>query len=350
MTVFDRYGVQLRQAVRVVVGSVSAYAAYRLLQLPQGYWAVFTVIIVLQGSIASTFGAALDRLIGTVAGALVGGVATLAIQHGDLAIGLALTLVLATTAFAAAIRPQLKVAPVTAAILLLTQPPGVHIATFVVHRIVEIGLGGLIGVATSVLVFPARSGPVVRARAAAVLHRIQRMLELLAVSLTEGQSPALADEHPPLRRALVAVESAAVDAEREHASGLGFGTAPPTITRALWRIRNDLVLVARAIDVPLPDVAATIIAQPAAAFLRAEAHYAQSCASLLLGDSDGTPREQETAYQAFEAAFAGLRSAGVIRTLAFAEAGRVFGLAFAIEVLHRDLAELCDRVSQSGKH
>jgi hypothetical protein len=39
---------------------------------------------------------------------------------------------------------------------------------------------------------------------------------------------------------------------------------------------------------------------------------------------------------------------GLIRSLDFAEAGRVFGLAFAIEVLHRDLTDFGDRLGKDA--
>jgi hypothetical protein len=64
---------------------------------------------------------------------------------------------------AAAIRPQLRVAPVTAAIVLLTDPAGAPVEQFVLDRIIEIGLGGLIGVLAMVLIFPARSHTCCRA-------------------------------------------------------------------------------------------------------------------------------------------------------------------------------------------
>ncbi|QJU57919.1 FUSC family protein [Sphingomonas sp. AP4-R1] len=342
----DRYGSQLRQAARVLIGCALTYTAYRMLHLAQGYWAVFTVIIVLQGSIATTLGAALDRLFGTIAGALIGGIATVAIQHGDVTIGVALVVVVGITAFAAAVRPQLKVAPVTAAILLLTQPQGMPVLHFVIDRIVEIALGGLIGVAVSVLVFPARSQPLVIARAAAVLEQMQRILGVLAAAVGDTGTPALAGEHGPLRAALGAVEQAARDAERERASGLAYGAPPPVIARALWRIRNDLILVARAIDLPLPAPAAHLIAAPATALLAAEAEYAGRCATALRAGTAAATGDEQPLYQAFEEAFGSLRQSGLIRTMDFADAGRVFGLAFAIEILHRDLADLGGRLGQ----
>jgi uncharacterized membrane protein YccC len=348
MNIARRYGSQLRQTARVLIGSMLAYIAYRLLHLPQGYWAVFTVIIVLQGSIASTLGAALDRLVGTIAGALIGGAATIAIQHGDVTTGLALTIVVGLTAFAAAVRPQLKVAPVTAAILLLTQPQGAHIASYVVDRILEIALGGFIGVAVSVLVFPARSQPLVLARAGAVLEQMQHILGVLARSAAGRIPIALADEHSALRAALGALEQAATDAERERAAGLAFGAPTPALSRALWRIRNDLILVARALDVPLPAAAAAIIAGPAAALLDAEGDYALRCADALRRGTAAPHDDKEGHYRTFEAAFSGLRQSGIIRSLEFADAGRVFGLAFAIEVLRRDLADLGARLGPTG--
>ncbi|PZU10967.1 MAG: FUSC family protein [Sphingomonas sp.] len=336
----------LRQAARVLIGSLLAYAAYRFLRLPQGYWAVFTVIIVLQGSIASTLGAASDRLIGTIAGALIGGLAIFGIQEGDVTVGVALALVIGVTAFAAARRPQLKVAPVTAAILLLTRPEGADIGRFVIDRILEIALGGLIGVATSILVFPARSRPLVIARAADTIEQMRRILQTLATALESGKAPAFGNEHATLRAALNGVEQAASDAERERSSGLAYGAATPVISRALWRVRNDLVLVGRAVDVPLPPGTGETIALPAANLLRAEAAYAGRCAAALRGGGIAEHGAEEEEYRNFEATFASLRQTALIGSLDFAAAGRVFGLAFAIEVLHRDLADLGDRLGK----
>jgi hypothetical protein len=59
--------------------------------------------------------------------------------HTTLGVGIALVLVTCATVWAAAIRPQLRVAPVTAAIVLLTDPAGAPVEQFVLDRIIEIG-------------------------------------------------------------------------------------------------------------------------------------------------------------------------------------------------------------------
>ena len=95
---------------------------------------------------------------------------------------------------------------------------------------------------------------------------------------------------------------------------------------------------------PLPQAASELVAAPAAAFLRAEAAYAEQCVASVRNGVEAPRSEAEDHYHAFEAAFISLRQAGHIRSLDFADAGRVFGLAFAIEVFHRDFVELGDRL------
>src|SRR3954469_864313 len=63
---------ELRHAVRVSAAVVAAYALATLLRLPQGYWAVFTAVIIVQGSLGATITASIERFMGTVVGALVG--------------------------------------------------------------------------------------------------------------------------------------------------------------------------------------------------------------------------------------------------------------------------------------
>jgi hypothetical protein len=176
---------------------------------------------------------------------------------------------------------------------------------------------------------------------------MQRLLDMLADSLERAEPPPIDHEHLTLRNRLAAVELAASDAERERASGLAFGMAPPMIGRALWRVRNDIILVVRAMDPPLPIAVAAQIVGPAVASLRAEGVYAGECAAALRTGEEA-PRLGDDQYLAFQTSFGGLRQMGLIRSLDFAEAGRVFGLAFAIEVLHRDLTDFGDRLGKDA--
>jgi hypothetical protein len=343
---WTRRAPELRQTLRVAVATAAAFVAYKLLDLQQGYWAIFTVLIVMQGSIGGTLGAATERMIGTLLGAILGGVATAFHDGTSFNLGIWLVVVTSLGVWGAAVRPQFKVAPVTAAIMLLSAPPGVSVHTFVLDRIIEIALGGAIGVLATVFIFPARSRGVVITRSVAVLQRIQNLLLSEAGAIERGEALPPSNEHPNLREALTSVEQAMKDADRERASRLATHAIPPSIPRTLWRIRNDLVHVGSVLNKPLPEAIISSLAPAAANLLRAEAAFVGHCAT---GLNDGTAvtRDNVSAvYLAFTEAFDKLRQAGITRTLDFDAAGRVFGLAFTLERLHRDLGDLADRINE----
>ena len=341
-----RRGPELRQTLRVTIATGVAYVAFRLLDLQQGYWAVFTVLIVMQGSIGGTLGAATERMIGTLAGAVFGGLAAAFHSNTSVGVGIALVLVTFVTIWSAAVRPQLRVAPVTAAIMLLTEPAGAPVGEFVIDRIIEIGLGGLIGVLATVLIFPARSHAVVVARSVAVLTRITRLLVSEADALDRGEALIPSNEHPALRQALMAVEQAMKDAERERASRLADHRIPSAVPRTLWRVRNDLVAIGSALREPLPAPIAGTLAPAAAKLLRAEAELTERCAAALNAVTVVSRNDVAAAHLAFTETFSGLRQSGEMRALDFNAVGRTFGLAFTLDSLHRDLTDLADRIDE----
>ena len=339
-------GPELRQAVRVMAAVAAAFASYELLHLPQGYWAVFTVVIVMQGSLGGTLGAATDRMFGTVLGAAVGGAAAALRPRTAWGLGAALVLCMGVTVYAAARRPALKVAPVTAAIMLLSQSGGLAPELSALYRVVEIAVGGAIGVLATAFVLPARSHARVVGHAAAALERIAVLLDEQAEAAETGRPLPSPPVHAILRGQLNAVESALADAERERSSRLANHAIPPAVPRTLWRVRNDLVLVGRALHAPLPAAVAETLGPAAGALLRAEAALARRCAAALRAPAR-VPREDIAArHDDFSARFDALRRAGLTRELDFDAAGRVFGLAFTLESLHRDLADLADRVDE----
>lgn len=336
----------LRQTVRVIVATASAFAAYKTLGLHEGYWAVFTVLIVMQASIGGTLGAATDRLLGTLLGAVLGGMGAALRRTDTLELGLVLITVTGIAALIASIRPRLRIAPVTAAIMLLSAPPGASVQLFVRDRIIEIGLGGAIGVLAAMLILPARSHGVVIARSGAVLGHIERMLRAQADALTAGLALPSSPDHAALRQALAAVELAMKDADRERAARLADHGIPAAVPRTLWRIRNDLVLSGRALDEPLPPVAISALAQPSAAMLAAHAALAARCSAALRTRGRVDRGDVEACYRRFGTALDLFRRSDGAATLDFDASGRVFGLAFAAGRLHRDLMDLASRVDE----
>jgi uncharacterized membrane protein YccC len=330
----------------VIAATAAAFAAYKTLGLHEGYWAVFTVLIVMQASIGGTLGAATDRLLGTLLGAVLGGIGAAFGRTDTVELGLVLVTVTGIAALVASIRPRLRIAPVTAAIMLLSAPPGAPVELFVRDRIIEIGLGGVIGVLAAMLILPARSHGVVIARTLAVLSHIEAMLRAQADALTAGLALPSSPQHGALRQALAAVELAMKDADRERASRLADHGIPASVPRTLWRIRNDLVLSGRALDEPLPPAAMAALARPSAAMLTAHAALAARCSAALRNGGTVERGDVETCYRTFGTALDVFRRSDAAATLDFEASGRVFGLAFAAGRLHRDLLDLAGRVDE----
>ena len=214
---------EARHTARVMAAVTVAYALYAAFELPQGYWAVFTTLIVMQASIGGTVGASVDRMYGTVLGALVGGGAAALRSFspfGMSPLGLGVMLVAASgiTAYVAMLRPNMKVAPVTAAIMLLSSTGKLGPLHAAAYRVVEIGLGSLVGVAATLLIFPARSRKVVAERTGSVLASLAELLGHYADWLERAEVEPIEALHPlhdRIRAEVGSVEQAVDDTERE---------------------------------------------------------------------------------------------------------------------------------------
>jgi uncharacterized membrane protein YccC len=336
----------LKQTFRVAVACAIAFAAYKLLGLQQGYWAVFTVLIVMQGSLGGTLGAAFDRMLGTFVGAGLGALGALIHDDSTLATGGALVAVTALGTYVAMLRPQLKVAPVTASIMMLTMPHGTPIADFVIDRIVEITLGGAIGVAAMALILPASSQATVTLRAAAALGKMQALIGRMADTVATGEATSFVTPLVELRPALASIEQALQEADREHAARLSRHAIPAAVPRTLWRIRSDIVLVARALDPPFPHTVRTMLGEAGADVFRQIGNVMAACGTGLRTRKAVERIDIVSSRAAFSSAFASFRTSAEGNALTLDVAGRVFGLSFALDELVRDLRDLADRIDE----
>ncbi|MGC2412276.1 MAG: FUSC family protein, partial [Stellaceae bacterium] len=145
--------------LRMSAAGLITFAIAHLFDLPQVYWAVLTAVIVTQASVGGSLKAMLDRFIGTIGGAGWGVVVTLAIPHpGVLSTGFALAVALVPLAAVVALRPSYRIAPVTAAIVLLAYPSQTVVVAAALERVFEIALGSLVAFGVALLVSPARAG------------------------------------------------------------------------------------------------------------------------------------------------------------------------------------------------
>src|SRR5580692_1130596 len=154
-----RHRARLWLVLRMMISTTLAYALATALRLPQGYWAVLTAIIVTQNSVGGSLKAALDRLTGSICGALVGAAAALLVpSHTPLILGITLIAALTPLAVLTAFYPSYRIAPITAIIVLMSTGSASHgPLVYALDRVLEITLGAVIGVVVSTLIAPARA-------------------------------------------------------------------------------------------------------------------------------------------------------------------------------------------------
>ncbi len=341
---------ELRLAVRVTAAALLAFALAKLLGFPHGYWAVITAIIVMQTSVGGSLKAAVDRLLGTMAGALYGAGIAVAVPHATtVALGVAMAAAIAPLALLAAVQPNFKAAPITAFIVLVPMT-GQEVAplTYALDRILEIAIGSVVGVAASLLILPARAHNLLAQTAARVADLNGDLMVALFEGLTsDAGRPGLRAQHALIRKALVQAESAAEEALRERKSYLSDAPDPEPLVRTLYRLRHDLVMVGRATARPLPPVLARQLEKPLLAVRDAGSALLHAMAEALRARQTAPSLERlEVSLRDYIMEMDSVWRDPTTQALAAEEAGRIFALRFALEQMSQDCRDLTNRVNE----
>lgn len=145
----------MRHAARAAISVALASSLVHWLELPNGYWAAMTALIVLKPQLRATRTRGLERLVGTLAGA---GVATLiTLLHPPATVLLVLTVTSAWLAFGL---QRSRYIPFTVAItativfvLALEHQPGAETAW---HRLLATAIGGAIALTVAFITSPGK--------------------------------------------------------------------------------------------------------------------------------------------------------------------------------------------------
>ncbi|KMO11089.1 hypothetical protein SQ03_28265 [Methylobacterium platani JCM 14648] len=345
----DRQRPRLLQGLRMTAASLATFVLAESLGLPQGYWAVITALIVTQGSVGGSLKAAFDRFLGSVLGACYGGAVAFAIpHHGGASTFAALFVAVAPLTVAAAASAGFRIAPITAIIVLLsTTGSTLGPLAFALDRILEIGLGCVVGLAVSLLVAPARAARAVTGQAAALARLLAGQLEALA-RLDGEETPEAKALPPAVRRSLARLETLVGEAARERRSRLSAAPDPDPLLRTMTRLRHDLVLLRRAIAEADEDVLRVHLAEAWGDAANAAAARLRVVADALAGGSrpaDTDAADLAAAIAGYRDAIDGMRQRQVTRTLSTDGVGRIFWLAFTLEQVRRNLDDLAERAA-----
>jgi uncharacterized membrane protein YccC len=341
---FLRRGAELRLSLRMTAAGLAAYGLAEAFGLAQGYWAVLTAVIVVQASLGGSVQAVIDRLVGTLGGAAFGAAIALLVPHaGTPMTAVTLVLALAPLAFITAIYPSFRMAPVTAAIVLLgSSSAAAGPLEAAVARVLEIGLGCIVGLGASLLVFPARAHGLLAKAASGVLELLANLLAAAVAAATgTGARSAIPPLNDRLRAALTRLEAVGREAARERRSRLSDEPDPEPLVRTLRRLRSDLVIILRAAAEPFPAPVRTPLGAPLARVAESMGDFFRGTGAALIARSEAPELDGViAALDNYAAAMAELRRSGVTRDLPGEGVGRIFALGFALEQMRSDLMDL----------
>jgi uncharacterized membrane protein YccC len=335
---------QWRLAVRLMTSALAAHVLVQLLGLPQGFWAVITAIIVTQSNVGGSLKAARDRLLATLLGALCGLLAVVILPPpGPAGIGTFL-LALVPTTLASAASPVFRIAPVTATMMLMS-PSHLPPLELGFERVLEIALGGLVGIVVALTVLPARAHRDLRDAAEDVLGQMALMFEPLLDGLWGARDEAaLRLRHRRIRTMISKLEGLAEEARRERLARLTEERDPDALVAVIRRLHTSILLLGRATLRPLPEAAAAILDKPlrdAAARLRGTLTAVAD--AVVRREPPPDPAGIDTALRLIDESLGELRAAGVMRTLTIEQLQSLYAVAFAFAQLRRDLIELHTR-------
>ncbi|MBC7831140.1 MAG: FUSC family protein [Hyphomicrobium sp.] len=339
---------RLRLAIQTTIAACLAYVIVDALGMPQGFWAVMTAILVTQANVGASLGLAAERLGGSLLGVLVGGAVAVALADAQELkfAGLAVTVLI--LGFFSAHRPSLRIACVTAAIVVLGDPSvGPPIAS-AENRMIEVVVGTVVAILTSLIVFPSRAGP---AFAAHVTRTFAPLFEVARDTLSAAMGQpldieAMGAQGTRIRAAFAAGDTLAREARLEVAGYLADSPDPEAILRALRRLWHTEIMLMRAVAEPLPEKAVQILGPQIEALRAAIDDVAKQLASPATAYAAPNLSEVESALAAIEHRMEEMRARGETRDLSMDDIIRLMAFDFALGQLRLNLRDIAERTTE----
>ena len=183
---WDRESASLKQGIKTGLSGAITYAIYAGWHLPQGYWAVFTALVVAQVTLGASWKPALYRTIGSTAGALAAMLLMIIFGAGTVRVGIVLFVLAALFGFLTVKHPSFSAAGFTAAIVLvLGQIEGtpVHIGWL---RVLYTLLGSFVAFAVGAMIWPVRAREGLREKIANILDGAGTLYRAVTAATLHG--------------------------------------------------------------------------------------------------------------------------------------------------------------------
>jgi uncharacterized membrane protein YccC len=265
---------------------------------------------------------------------------------------IALAIAVAPLALLSAINPSFRVGPFTAVIVVVgssvTHAGPVDSAVF---RVIEVAIGGVIGLAVSVFVFPARAHSLAIEAAASMLDSMAGVLPELLMGFTQRlDEAAILQRQRSIGQAFSRTATIAAEASRERMAYLASEPDTGPLLYTLLRLRHDFVMIGRAAVVPFSETFQARLKLPLAGASETAVDYLRGCSAALIARRNPPPLDAvDAAFDGYAEQVATLRREGLTRDLPVDGVERFYATSFALEMLRRDLGDLEERVTEYAR-
>jgi|SRR5579864_821708 len=185
-TLWSRQSRNLKQGIKTGLAGAIAFAIYAGWNLPEGYWAVITALVVTQANLGASWKAALYRMIGSTAGAISAAALIPLIGSAPLRTGIALFLLASLFGYLTTLHPSFSAGGFTVAIILVFSSPQEH-WQLAWYRVLYTLLGAFVAFAVSALIWPVRAREGLHGKLAAILEGCGALYRAVTSAAVAGE-------------------------------------------------------------------------------------------------------------------------------------------------------------------
>jgi uncharacterized membrane protein YccC len=183
---WSRGSVSLKQGIKTGLAGAITYAIYIGWHMPQGYWAVFTALVVAQVTLVASWKPALYRTFGSTSGALAAMLVMTIVGLGTLRVGVTLFVLASVFGFLTVQHPSFSAAGFTAAIVLVLgriEGTPFHIGWL---RVLYTLLGSFVAFAVGALIWPVRAREGLRLKIASIIDGTGALYRAITATALQG--------------------------------------------------------------------------------------------------------------------------------------------------------------------
>ncbi len=182
---WSRQSGPLKQGIKTGLAGTITYAIYAVWHLPQGYWAVFTALVVTQANLGASWKAALYRTIGSTCGALAAALLIPILGNGPVGVLIVLLLLATLFGYLTSLHPAFTAAGFTSALILVFGGQGEpwHMAWL---RVLYTILGAVVAFGVGALIWPVHARAGLRYTIAGILDGAGALYRAVTAAALQG--------------------------------------------------------------------------------------------------------------------------------------------------------------------